>query len=287
MKSIYPSISLLLSMLIMSSGSHAQDEMPVLEGSYLGQEPPGLTPEIFAPGLISTEYRDYSGFFTPDMKEFYFTRKNNENRNWSLIGYKSENNKWYKSVVRPRVGRPIMSPDGKIMHLGKRFMTRIGEGWSEVKSLGPPYEEIRIMRLMSSAKGTYVFDEATRDGNGVLRYSRLIDSKREEPRPFSKEINTGKWNAHPYIAPDESYIIWDGERDSGFGESDLYISFRKQDGSWSEAKNMGDKVNTDVPELGASVTPDGKYLFFNRQANEGDGDIFWVDAQVIDNLRPK
>ena len=296
MKSIYPSMILLLSSMMMSSPSNAQDATPTLEGPYLGQKLPGLTPEIFAPGLISTTQRDGSGFFTPDMKEFYFTRKNNDENIWSLIGYKSENNKWHKSVVRPRVGRPITSPDGKTMHLGKRFMKRDGDGWSEIESLGTPYEEIRIMRLMSSAKGTYVLDEGTRDGKGVLRYSRLINGEREAPKPLPEVINTGLWNAHPYIAPDESYIIWDGERESGFGDNDLYISFRQQDGSWGAAINMGDKINTAAPELGASVTPDGKYLFFNRNtgvgeanrnAGVGDGDLYWVDAQIIENLRPK
>ena len=296
MKSISPSIILLLSSMMLGKISHAQDELPILDGPYLGQTPPSLTPEIFAPGLVSTEQRDGSGFFTPDMKEFYFTRKSDKENIWSLIGYKFENNRWHKASVVPRVGRPIMSTDGKTMHLGKQYIERIGDGWSEIKSLGSPYEEIRIMRLMSSSKGTYVLDEGTRDGNGVLRYSRLIDGKRESPMPFGKEINTGKWNAHPFIAPDESYIIWDGERDSGFGDNDLFISFRQLDGSWGEAINMGDKINTEAPENGAGVTPDGKYLFFNRNtgvgevnknAGVGDGDLYWVDAQIIENLRPK
>jgi Tol biopolymer transport system component len=296
MKSITPSILILLSSMMTGNISNAHDELSAPEGPYLGQKLPGLTPEIFAPGLVSTEQRDGSGFFSPDMKEFYFTRKNINENKWSLIGYKFESNRWQKASVVPRVGRPTMSPDGKIMHLGKQYIERTDDGWSEIKSLGPPYEEIRIMRLMSSSKGTYVLDEGTRDGNGVLRYSRLLDGKREEPKPFGKEINTGKWNAHPYIAPDESYLIWDGERDDGFGDNDLYVSFRQLDGSWGEAINMGDKVNTDAPELGASVTPDGKYLFFNRNtgvgdfnknAGVGDGDLYWVDAQIIENLRPK
>ncbi len=287
---------MLFSSIMMSSISQAQDESPIPEGPYLGQKVPGLTPEIFAPRIVSTEQRDGSGFFTPDMKEFYFTRKSNNENKWSLIGYKFENNRWHKASVVPRVGRPIMSTDGKTMHLGKQYKERVGDGWSEIKSLGSPYEEIRIMRLMSSSKGTYVLDEGTRDGNGVLRYSRLIDGKRESPMPFGKEINTGKWNAHPFIAPDESYIIWDGERDSGFGDNDLFISFRQLDGSWGEAINMGDKINTEAPENGAGVTPDGKYLFFNRNtgvgevnknAGVGDGDLYWVDAQIIENLRPK
>ena len=180
-----------------------------------------------------------------------------------------------------------ISPDGKTMHLGKRYRVRTDDSWSELKSLGSPFEDIGIMRLTASLKGTYVFDEATRDGNGVIRYSRLIDGKRDEPRPFGKEINSGKWNAHPFIAPDESYIIWDGERDSGFGNSDIFISFRQRDGSWGAAINLGDKINTGAEEAGGYVTPDGKYLFFNRHVSPENADIYWVDAQIIETLRPK
>ena len=177
------------------------------------------------------------------------------------------------------------------MHLGKRYKERTETGWSEIKNLGSPFEDIRIMRLTVSAKGTYYFDEAgSDDGDGVIRYSRLIDGKREEPIALSKEINTGKYNAHPFIAPDESYIIWDGRRDSGYGHSDIYISFKQKDGSWGEAINMGGKINTEAWEAAASVTPDGKYIFFNRNMGSDkyeNVDIFWVDAKIIETLRTK
>lgn len=230
------------------------------------------------------------------MKEFYLVREGGKHKKMTLVVFKNKNNQWHESVVAPREGRPVISPDGKTMHLGKQYMERIGDGWSEVKSLGYLFEDIRVMRLTSSSKGTYVFDEVgSPDGNGVIRYSQLIDGKREEPRPFGREINTGKYNAHPFIAPDESYIIWDGERENGYGEGDLYISFRQQDGSWSEAVNLGDKINTEASEASAFVTPDGKYLFFHRNMNpeswkKGDiynTDIFWVDAQIIEDLRQK
>ena len=55
----------------------------------------------------------------------------------------------------------------------------------------------------------------------------------------------GEWKAHPFIAPDESYLIWDDEREGGYGDNDLYISFRQQDGSWGAAINLGDKINTE------------------------------------------
>jgi len=136
------------------------------------------------------------------------------------------------------------------------------------------------MRLSASAMGTYVFDDYK--SNDVIRISTLKDGKREEPRLLGKEINTGKFNAHPFIAQDESYIIWDDERDSGYGDSDLYISFRTDDDSWGAAINMGDKINTSSWESGGYVTPDGKYFFFNRHE-----DMFWVDAKIIETLRPK
>lgn len=61
-----------------------------------------------------------------------------------------------------------------------------------------------IMRLSASTKGSFVFDQKTRDSNDVLRYSRLIKGKHKEPKPLRKAINTGKWTVPPFIAPDYS-----------------------------------------------------------------------------------
>ena len=253
---------------------------------YLGQATPGLTAKVFAPGKVSSEHKDLSGFFSPDMTEFYFTRQDTATKQWALLSYKLDNGNWRQAMSVPRVGRPFISPNGELMHLGKKYQKRTSNGWSKVQSLGSPYEEIRIMRLTSSRKGTYVFDEATREGNGLLRYSSLINGKRQEPKPLGKNINTGKWNAHPFIAPDESYILWDGERANGFGGNDIYVSFKQSDGTWGEAINLGNKVNTKAEESGAYVTPDGKYLFFNSNSSATNRDIFWIDAKVIEMLRP-
>ena len=287
MKSVYPSMLLLLSALVMSSVSHAGDQPPVLEGPYLGQKTPGLTPEVFAPGIISTKGWEYGVVFAPDMKEVYFIRKvdGETEPKQEFVVFENKNNRWHERVISPRVGTPTFSPDGKTMHLGRSYKERTASGWSEKKRLGPDFEDIRIMRMTSSAKGSYVLDEA--EDNSVLRYSRLVDGRREAPKPLPKVINTGKYNAHPFIAPDESYLIWDGQRGSEVRNADIFISFRQPDGSWGEAIKMGDTINTGASEFAASVTPDGKYLFFNRKMGPGNPDTFWVDAQVIEALRPK
>lgn len=44
-----------------------------LSGPYLGQEPPCITPKIFAPGIISTSGSEFTPAFTPDQNECFFT----------------------------------------------------------------------------------------------------------------------------------------------------------------------------------------------------------------------
>lgn len=267
----------------------------IIENPYLGQKPPGAIPEPFAPNMVTTQNWEYGGVFTPDLKEFYFIREVEDlegNKKQEFVVYENKNNEWQESIISPRVGQPIISPDGMTMHLGRRYKKRTETGnWSEIKQLDSSFQKIQIMRLTASSKGTYVFDEiGMPNGDGVIRYSQLINGKREEPKPFGAVINTGKMNAHPFIAPDESYILWDGERESGYGDSDIYISFKQSDGSWGKAVNLGDKINTEAWEAAATVTPDGKYLFFNRNMgsdNYENVDILWVNAQIIETLRAK
>lgn len=262
------------------------------EVTYLGQKPPSIIPEVFALGNITTSNWEYGGAFSPDSKEFYYLREIIDaegKKKQEFVVFKNENNKWTKIVISSRKGQPFVSPDGKILHLGSKYMEQTEKGWSTLKKLKYPFKDLPIMRLTVSAKGTYFFDEFKRDFTGDIRYSRLINGKHEEPRKLNKEINTGK-SFHPFIAADESYLIFDSTREGGFGDSDIYISFRQKDNSWGNPINLGEKINTEAWEASASVTPDGKYLFFNRingAKKDGNVDIFWVDSKVIEKLRPK
>lgn len=287
MKNSYTIVAILIVSNVALPKVYGQDALPVLKGPYLGQTPPGSVAEVFAQGIVTSELWEYGIAMSPDMKELYVLKDDADEKTFFLT-YQNKNNQWRKSVISRRVGQPFISPDGQTMHLGKRYKTRTATGWSALKTLGTPFEEIRIMRLTASAKRTYVLDEVgSEDGDGVIRYSRLLKGKREAPKPFGKEINTGTYNAHPFIAPDESYLIWDGRREGGFGHSDLYISFRKIDGSWGEAINLGETVNTSAWDAAAMVSPDGNYLFFNRMVSQGNVDIFWISADIIETLRPK
>ena len=263
---------------------------PEDSSAILGQQPPGMTPELFAPGLVSTDDLEALPAISPDMRDFYFIRQGSDTApGYRIVSYREEEIVETEMEEIAGSGEVFISPDGKTMHLGNLYKEQSGEGWSDSISLGAPYDQIDIMRLTSSASGTYVFDE--RDEIGTIRYSRIVDGRREEPIAFPAQINSGTFTAHPFIAPDESYLIWDSEREDGYGGADLYISFRAKDGSWGPAINMGENINSAQDDIFGSVTSDGKYFIFSRinlteQPEDSTANVYWVDAEALNRLKP-
>ncbi len=67
----------------------------------------------------------------------------------------------------------------------------------------------------------------------------------------------------PWIAPDESYLIFSGQgRSDGVGGFDLYLSQRR-DGVWQAARLLGGGISSPKGDFNQSVSPDGKYFFFS------------------------
>jgi len=85
----------------------------------------------------------------------------------------------------------------------------------------------------------------------------------------------------PFVAPDESYLVFTSvNRPGGYGSGDMYISFRKEDGTWTEAKNLGKLFNTSGYDFCPIVSPDGEYFFFTQR-----GDIYWVKVEAIETMK--
>lgn len=270
------------------NNKETKSQEPKLESPliYLGQKPPGITPELFAPELIKNEFREAAAAFSPDAKEFYFRRRGGKYEKNALFVIKNIENQWVESEVTPYPGEPFVTPDGKTLFLGRKYRELTPSGWGEVKDTKSLLDNVDrgIMRLTASANGTYVFDDYKND---ALYASKIKNGIRQEPQLLAKQINAGKWTAHPYIAPDESYLIWDSEREEGHGDNDLYISFKQEDGSWGKAINLGNKINTEHAEAYGSISPDGKYFFFHRSYGGNKADIFWIKADEIFKLKNK
>ena len=259
---------------------------------------------IFGEGIISTDNFEFAITFSPEMDEMFFTRRKPEEDN-EIYSMKLVDGKWSKpelaffSTDKGWDFEPHISPSGDRLYFGSTrplndtieatgmhqwYSEKKAGNWGKPVPLEKPFVERFVMYLTSSANGNLYFtseEEGAKPEDGGIYNSINEDGQYSNIKKMGKEINfSGKWIAHSYIAPDESYIIFDGERDSGFGESDLYISFNKN-GSWTEAYNMGTEINTDQTEMTASVSPDGKYLFFHRGVYNGGkddiGDIYWID----------
>ena len=92
----------------------------------------------------------------------------------------------------------------------------------------------------------------------------------------------------PAISPDETFIVFASAKKGGYGANDLYISFRRRDGTWSKGFNLGPKVNTAGEELGPRISPDGKFLFFYRRdkwQNATCSDIYWTEIKQFMSLQ--
>ncbi|WP_169305092.1 TolB-like translocation protein [Pedobacter cryotolerans] len=264
----------------------------IAENLYFGYQPPGLNPEVFVPKKGIAKDWKLGNEDSLDMEEFYFTYSGNDPFLPAVVVYRQEEN-YYRASKYTFHHSGVKNSN--ILYSRHNYIERTGSGWSNLKSLGPMFDrkDLGIMVLSVSTNGTIVFDDYKTDDG--IRISRIKDGKREEPKLLGKEINSGKLVAHPFIAPDESYIIWDSEREDGYGKSDIYISFQQQDGSWGSAINMGGKINSELVENGAKLTPDGKYLLFGRSEEKvkEDGSTYWetkdywVDAKIIEKLRPQ
>ncbi|MCC1485065.1 hypothetical protein [Winogradskyella immobilis] len=201
-----------------------------------------------------------------------------------MVAIQYKDNLWTETFVVPR---GEISPDGTILYKGNEYRERTPSGWSELRSIGAPFDSIPIMRLTASFDGTYYFDDVSQFNDKSLvniGYSRLIDGIHEKPKTLNFDMGT-TLQFHPFIAPDESYLIFDSRPEGG--DNDIYISFRQKDGSWGNAINLGDTINTEFSDVYGSVTPDGKYFFFRSTLSNGENNTMWVDTSFIEKLRPK
>ena len=279
-----------------------------LKGPYLGQKPPGMTPELFAPGIITTDISEGCSGWGNDMEYFIFQRW--IDRKPRLYIMNQNNGVWSVPELLPfvdkyQVGDFTIAPDGKTLVFASNiFIDEIGTegeggniwivektdtGWTEPKHIGL---EINTKYHDSypclTANGNLYFFSRRPGGYGDsdLYMSEYVDGEYQVPVNLGPKLNTKYHEWDTYTAPDESYMIYCSTMPEGLGDDDLYVTFKQQDGSWSEPVHMGNEINTDKSENRPYVSPDGKYFFYTSTIR-GNRDIYWVDAKIIEDLKPK
>jgi len=284
-----------------------KSDFPILTGSYLGQKPPGLIPEILAPGIVSrSDYHEHSSpAFSPDGNEVYWSAHIGP-RKQRMFYMKFEKGRW----SRPEIiffwkdrhgGGPVLTPDGKRLifysvypesHLaGTEFMNiwfteRGDNGWGKPQKMNSIINSEKGESSPSFTNDGSMYFNSDRDGGkgkSDIYYSKIVNGQFSDPEKLGEAINTKDDEYGSCISPNESFLLFSRYTENPKGVS-IYISFRKSDGTWTKAQNMGDKIKLCKRARFPGVSPDGRYLFFCAYADR-DLDVYWVDAKIVDQFR--
>jgi len=274
---------------------------PFAKGPYLGQTPPGPVAQVFAPGLVSdTRPRTWEAFatFSADGNTFCFQRggifiTENTDQGWKtpeLI-----------TSIPANIWSPwsaCLSPDAnsiffeKAAGRGRRTLyrcDRTARGWATPQILGPPLNSPGKESSISIAANNNIYLGSSRkvpyggDGRSGIWVVPFVDNT--WPRAIHLSIDH-PLGGEPGIAPDESFMVFYSIRPGAIRgtETDLYLTLRGADGTWTKPRNMGPRINSGYYEHGPRISPDKKYLFFNRSdgwdpTGTGSADIYWVELK--------
>lgn len=271
-----------------------------LSGDYLGRTPPGATPALFAPGVVSTGLYERDVAMTPDGNELYFGLMTGGEA--MIVVSKRQNEVWSAPEIAPFCDdaeildlEPHITPDGKrFLFLSTRpgegkekkpgwanqdiwAMDRTANGWGKPYNLGAPVCTDAPEFFPSATRdGTLYFTrevtESEKKRNLILR-ARLVDGRYAEPEILPEAVNPGDQQFNAFIDPDERYLVLGiAEREDNVGAADYFVCFREKNDTWTDPVNMGPLVNTPGNRVVSPyVSRDGKYFFFaSNRTTEAD-----------------
>jgi len=260
---------------------------PELRGSYMGQKPPGDVPEPFAPGIVMAHYGVHSSVaFAPDgLSAFWriaIPPRESAYGSGRTLTSRVENGRWSHPARPDNVDGdvPFFSPDGDRLYFissepvvegaGDKeniwFVERTTDGWTDPTPFDPVVNSVPIHWQFSVDRdGTFYIGS----GDGRIFVARRSGGSYEPPVDFRElHENESVEGGSPFISPDGDYLIFSKEKD-------LHVTFRRTDGSWSEAANMGEEINSEGFDNCPMVTPDGLYLIYNTSTT-GTRGPHWV-----------
>lgn len=302
-----------------------------LRGAYLGQAEPDTSAQIFASGIVSTGLNERDAAFSPDGNEFYFSIW--QSSKGTIVSMKQVNGKWTNPKVVSFSGiyndlEPFITNDGQKLFFASNRPTEGTEPidyniWVAERANDNGWSQPTILDSAINSKADEFYPTLTENGDLYFTssnkkalgsedifVSKFVTGKYQEYENLGDSVNSPRDEFNSFIANDGSYLIYGTTGfGNGFGGGDLWVSFKKDDGSWSRPKNLGDKINSNKLDYCPSITKDGKFMFFTstkvgereydkktsyeqlvkdyNNPNNGAGDIYWVSAEVIQKLKSK
>lgn len=265
------------------------------EPEYFGQTPPGSTPEVFAPGIISkTGLRLHSAIaFSPDLRTVV----------WSVIPpavlrTSFVDGAWSDPAPINLEGRAIQAPtfsaDGTrlfyqaVMESGEGgldlwWVEGMEDGWGAPRNVGWPVNTESLESQPSlTGDGTLYFTgslEGVGLDRGIYR-SRPAGDGYGPPELLGGGINSEFIDYCPWISEDESFLLFASGRPESGEQLHIHITFLQGDGSWSRPRNIHQAIGFEGEARFPSVSPDGRFLFFIS-----GGLAYWVDMAPVMALK--
>jgi hypothetical protein len=268
-------------------------------GSYFGKTPPGTTPQLFAPEILSVPgvVSDVTRIaFSPDGNECFFsgTIITGGSTGTRMFYKKCVNNVWTATVLAPffpdnSCRQPYFSAGGDTLYFSCSrngtsdiyMVVRASEGWGTPQVLPDPINSSSYDGMYTQAPDGTIYIESDRPGGqggiDVWRISPQQPGQPQQVENLGLPINTSTDNNDPFVSPDGRYIIFGSEY------NDLFVTFHKGDNNWTTPVNLNKyyhNISTNQQEYAPFISTDGRYLFFTRIS---EGGIFWVSASYIDS----
>ena len=210
---------------------------------YLGQEPPGITPELFATSIVNTDSIEINAVFNSSYTEVFFTRIIDE----KFIIHHSEliDGNW----TTPLPIQMYADQDAKSLAIDPS----ITQDGNSMYFLGINPE-----------------DRSNNSKPDIYR-SQKIDGKWQIASKVGHPISTAKYaESYPVVVADGS-LYFESDRPGGFGKRDIYRAQYLGEGKFDTPVNIGSEVNSEKNERSTYVSPDESYLITANTYTEENG----------------
>jgi Tol biopolymer transport system component len=258
---------------------------------YLGETPPGDEPQVFGRGTVSVDGKNTHALqFSPDGRMLIFSRY----PDGTSYVMRREKDGWSQPVKTSFTGKEVAfdAASKRLFYYdrgGDLFSVRYNDaGFSAPTKLNGKINTPETEYYPSiTTRGNLFFSRHGQWDQGRIMMARPEGENFGEPVDLGDLVNNGG-ASHGFVAPDESYLLFNSPRAGSYTKNDIWVSLRRIDGSWSDPVNLGEKINRDaMAVLCPTVSPDGKYLFFTRLRADGTGYVYWVSTAAIPELNTK